>query len=459
MAGIGFELRKLLRKDNYLGVLQAYSYAGLISAGPWVISILGILVLGLISLAVVENTVHISQFQTSVTYLISTSLVFSGLFQLGFTRYVADELFREKTENVIPNFNGLMLMYTCIMGLISYPLSFYLFSEQTLLYRLLMPSTFILLCNIWLATTLLSGLKQYKSVLIVFALGYGTTIITGFLLRHFSLDGLLFSFFLGHFVLLSGILFAIDAHYATNKLIDFDFLFSKKVYRSLIFAGFLFNLGIWIDKYVFWFMPQTGQRVIGPLHSSIIYDLPIFLAYLAIIPGMAVFLVRMETDFVEYYHKFYDAIRDGGTLSQIRDMHSEMVMTAKQGIFEIIKIQTLTVLFVFIAGPALLRLLHISPLFLSLFYVDVVAVSLQVVMLGLLNVFFYLDKRYKTVILTLLFFILNLVFSIVSIKLGTAYYGYGFASALLVCVCVGMWLLDKDFEELPYVTFMLQKSL
>jgi len=139
MAGIGFELRKLLRKDNYLGVIQAYSYAGLISAGPWVISILGILVLGLISLAVVENTVHISQFQTSVTYLISTSLIFSGFFQLGFTRYVADELFRERTENVIPNFNGLMFLYTCVMGIISYPLSFYLFKEQTLIYRLLMP--------------------------------------------------------------------------------------------------------------------------------------------------------------------------------------------------------------------------------------------------------------------------------------------------------------------------------
>jgi len=295
-------------------------------------------------------------------------------------------------------------------------------------------------------------------VLVVFTLGYGTTIVTGFLLRHFSLEGLLFAFFLGHFVLLAGILFAIDAHYATTKLIDFDFLFSKKVYRSLIIAGFLFNLGIWTDKFVFWSMPQTGQRVIGPLHSSIIYDLPIFLAYLMIIPGMAVFLVRMETDFVEFYHKFYDAIRDGGTLGQIRDMHGEMVMTAKQGIFEIIKIQTLTVLFVFLISPALLRLLHISPLFLSLFHVDVVAVSLQVVLLGILNVFFYLDKRYKTVILTLLFFILNLVFSIISIRLGASYYGYGFASALLISVTFGLWLLDKDFEELPYVTFMLQRS-
>ena len=32
MAGIGFELRKLLKRDSLLGMMQAYAYAGIISA-------------------------------------------------------------------------------------------------------------------------------------------------------------------------------------------------------------------------------------------------------------------------------------------------------------------------------------------------------------------------------------------------------------------------------------------
>ena len=36
MAGIGFELRRLLRKDTLLGLIRAYAYAGVISSGPWV---------------------------------------------------------------------------------------------------------------------------------------------------------------------------------------------------------------------------------------------------------------------------------------------------------------------------------------------------------------------------------------------------------------------------------------
>ena len=72
---------------------------------------------------------------------------------------------------------------------------------------------------------------------------------------------------------------------------------------------------------------------------------------------MAVFLVRLETDFVEYYEKFYDAVRKGGTLQHIENMRNEMVYSARQGILEIIKIQSITVLIVFVAGPSLLRML------------------------------------------------------------------------------------------------------
>ena len=46
MAGIGFELRKLMRRDSFWGLLRAYGYAGLISSGPWVLSILGVMGIG-----------------------------------------------------------------------------------------------------------------------------------------------------------------------------------------------------------------------------------------------------------------------------------------------------------------------------------------------------------------------------------------------------------------------------
>ena len=52
MAGIGFELRKILRRDSLTGTMTAYGYAGLISAGPLILSIVAILLIGLLSLPV-----------------------------------------------------------------------------------------------------------------------------------------------------------------------------------------------------------------------------------------------------------------------------------------------------------------------------------------------------------------------------------------------------------------------
>jgi hypothetical protein len=104
----------------------------------------------------------------------------------------------------------------------------------------------------------------------------------------------------------------------------------------------------------------------------------VFLAYLSIIPGMAVFLVRIETDFVEYYDKFYDAVRSGGSLEYIEDMRDEMVYSIQQGLAEIGKIQTLAVLVTFVAGPLLLNALGISELYLPLLHIQVIGAGLQV---------------------------------------------------------------------------------
>ena len=45
MAGIGFELRHMLRKNTLLSLVQAYAYASVIGSGPWVFSIVGILLI------------------------------------------------------------------------------------------------------------------------------------------------------------------------------------------------------------------------------------------------------------------------------------------------------------------------------------------------------------------------------------------------------------------------------
>lgn len=456
MAGIGFELRKLIRGDSYLSLIQGYAYAGLISSGPWVLSIIVLMFIGILSVPVFRSPTGVSQFQTTVTYLIALSLVATGLVQLAFCRYCADRMFQKEPFRLVPNFNGLILVVTAVAGGVAFPLSFLLFQAESIPFRLLLPTTFVVLCDVWIAVILLSGLKAYRAVLLNFAAGYGCILGLSYFLRHWGLEGLMLAFLAGQFILLLGMTRIIFHSYPSPRFLDFDFLKRGRMFPSLILAGFVYNLGIWVDKLVFWFHPYTSSAVIGPLRSSEVYDLPIFLAYLSIIPGMAVFLIRMETDFVDYYNKFYDAVRSGGTLDEIYESKDEMVRSARQGIFDILKIQALAAIGVFFAGPTLLRMAGIPELHLPLLYIDVAGVSFQVVFLGILNICFYLDLRARVLILTGLFVVLNLGFSLVSIAAGPFFYGYGFALSLILSIMLGLVLLNRDFDQLVYRTFMIR---
>lgn len=457
MAGIGFELRRMLRKDTLLGLVQAYAYAGVIGSGPWVLSIVGILLVGIFSASVVVPSFLVTQFQTSVTYLVASSLIYTGLVQLAFTRFISDRLFEKQKEAVLPNLHGLLVLVLLGAALLGTLALFFVLPGLGLVYRLLMLAGFTLLSGVWVLTVLLSGMKRYKAIVNLFALSYGLIVLSSLLMRHWGVEGLLGGFVLGHYVLLAGMwVLVVKEFHPAPSLIAFNFLQRDKLYYSLVWIGLLYNFGVWADKFMFWFFAPTSQAIIGHLRASLIYDMPVFLSYLSIIPGMAVFLVRIETDFVEYYDRFYDAVRGGGSLEYIEEMRDEMVYAIQQGLGEIAKIQTLAVLVTFVAGPWLLDTLGISRLYLPLLQVQVVGAGLQVGLMAVLNVFFYLDQRRIVLGLCLEFVVLNILLTGWTLWHGAALYGYGFALAMLLTLATGLFLLTRQLNRLEYQTFMLQ---
>ena len=458
MAGIGFELRRILRKNTLLSLVQAYGYAGIIGSGPWVFSIVGILLIGIFSASMVVPSFLITQFQTSVTYMVAGSLILTGLVQLAFTRFVSDRLFEKKKDLILPNLHGLMLVVLVAASALGTLALFFVLPGQGLLYRLLMLAGFTLMCGVWVLTVLLSGMKRYKVIVTLFGMAYAFIVISSLLLRPYGLEGLLAGFVFGNYVLLAGMWVLVVREFTPQgPLLAFDFARRELLYPSLMAIGLLYNLGIWADKFMFWYFPPTSEAIIGGFRASLIYDLPVFLAYLSIIPGMAVFLVRIETDFVEYYDKFYDAVRSGGSLEYIESMRDEMVYSIQQGLSEIGKIQTLAVLITFVAGPTLLSALGISQLYLPLLHVQVIGAGLQVGLMAILNVFFYLDQRRIVLLLCLEFVLLNILLTgFTLLYAGAALYGYGFALATLITLCTGLVLLSHQLNRLEYETFMLQ---
>lgn len=456
MAGIGFEIRKILDRGSFLDSLQAYGYAGLIGSGPWLMSILAMIVVGVMAMQTVGAGDEVIAFLVSVTWMMAGSLILTGGVQLLITRYVSDELFTRDMDEILPNVYGALMLSTLaavLLGLAVLPA----FGERSVAWNLLMFGSFVALCDLWVVVIFLSGMKRYKAIAGTMAVGYGLLVVLAWWLAPLGGEGLMLAFFTSQTLLLFSFLYFVIRDFPTRKAIEFEFVRHGRAYWSLFVCGSLYNMGVWADKFVFWLDPRTSEPVLGMFRASIIYDVPIFLAYLSIVPGMAIFLVRIETDFVEHYHRYFDGVRGEAPLARLIAVKGDMAASVRGGLVDIAKFQGVFTLLLCLWGESILDALGIDRAYYRLLCVDLVGVGIQVIFLCVLNVLFYFDKRSMAAGLTAVFLVANLLLSWLSIELGPAFYGYGFTIAMLIATLCGLVLLDRTFQRLEYETYMFQR--
>ena len=113
MAGIGFELKRLFRRKGLFATMRAYGYAGIVCTGPMLLGVLlqvGILVLcGLWGVGRANQDLLVCM----VTYTLLASLTLTSFFSMPVTRFLADMLFAEREDEILPSFwgsNAIMLV-------------------------------------------------------------------------------------------------------------------------------------------------------------------------------------------------------------------------------------------------------------------------------------------------------------------------------------------------------------
>jgi uncharacterized membrane protein len=212
-----------------------------------------------------------------------------------------------------------------------------------------------------------------------------------------------------------------------------------KKYWPLAVTGLAYNLGIWIDKIVFWYAPLTGRGVAGPLHASPAYDNAMFLAYMTIIPALGLFLLKVETDFYDQYRAYFSTI------------------AARESLGLLVKLQGAVTLVAVLLTPEIVEVLRLSWLSVFTFRAGVIGSFFHVLHLTVLILLLYFDFRKEAAALGLVFVATNGLFSLVSIAQGGfASYGFGYAIASAVTLLFGMILLDRNLEDLEYHVFMKQ---
>lgn len=456
MAGIGFELKKFLAKESYLGTLGAYGFAGLVCSGPWLLSIATILMLSLIS-DYYHLSLEISRtFQVIIVYIIAGSLILTSVLQHTFTRYIANLCHLHHQSKIIPSLNAVILALIISAGITAMLGVNFLTPTLPTTIKCLIISSFVLISLVWLSTSLLSGMLAYKTILFGFLSNFLVAIAISMRWHNDGLQSLLISFLCGQFTLLMVLIYTIYHSFPTNQLIDFSFFKLKGTSKILIFTGFFYNFAIWIDKLVFWYSPTTGSPIIGALHASMIYDFPIFFAYLMSVPGMAVFLLNLETGYTDAHQRFFDFVCGDSTLSEIQEAYEDLIEAGRLSIYSAIKSQSLVLFICLVVGSLLFIQFNIPLIYLPLSMICLLAGSLNVILWATLDIVFYLDRLKEALIITMTFAFANALFTWMSIQFGIFYYGFGLVASLLLAISLGFILLNRIGRTLQYETYMVK---
>ncbi len=455
MAGIGLELKKMIRTDSYTSLFKAYGLTTLMISGPYIFILVSMITLYIFAVMSGVNTEIVNQFISIMVYLLSFSIIISSFLQLTFFRYIADRLFEKEFSRITPNYLGVLLLQLVISVAVTFPLLLYFLPNYSILLKIIFLSIITVLSMIFISVVLLTGLKFYRRIIAAFLLAYCILLLLHFLFREYNLTDLFAEFLMAQviiFLLLSNEVFL---HFPTQEIIEFDFLKKENLYYLVGVANLFYTMGFWIDKYLFWLNPGTSSSDYPPFRYSPIYDFAMLIAYLTIIPTTSSFLLQIETQFSMIYPKFMARIFRRKSLADIDAVRNELTLAGRDAIYSLFKTQAVIIVAMFLITPWLLTVLKLPMLYLNLLYIMYVGAGLNVILWGLLSILYYTTRYVQAVYVSLLFLVGNIGFTLLSQYLGPPYYGYGFALSLLFSSALALIFLNSIFEDLTYTTFMM----
>lgn len=453
MAGIGFRLQHLLHRNTYRSVVAAYLYAALISAGPWLLAIGSLAVIGLLgALLVSTETAALFRAVVITTYL--GSLALTGPLQLGTTRYIADRLFVSDLEALWPCFRAVCC--PLLLGAGGLAASFFLLSGLDSVTALGAVVLFQMVSLTWMGMLFLSAAKDYIVIVRAFALGYGLAAVLTLLGGdRFGLVGMVWGFATGMAVVAILLVHRIRVEFPSPRSEESAVWHHIHSMPYLIGVGLFYNLGIAIDKVVFWAGPH-GIQLRGLYYAAPRYDTAIFLAYLSTIPAMALFLIRIETGFYKRYAAFFATVTGGGSLGAIQRRRDEMFVALRLSVTRLLTLQGGVTLVLFLAMPALLGWLGLDVDLVPLLRIGLLAALAQVLLLILLILFLYFDWQRDAAWLCFAFFSCNAALTTLTQFTEPRYHGFGYLFGCLLPLGAGLALFEHRARDLVYRTFTQQ---
>ncbi len=453
MAGIGFELRKVISKGGIASFFQIAMSGAMIVAGPWILSIITIsLIQTFFKQALYGGT---ELFMGVVIYSYAFSLFIFGGFHYLFTRRMSDLLYFKKEDEAFGYVLGICIPVGLISAAIALPAAFSLDLniEYALLFRASTGLIFVTINCMWIIMLFVSVLKWYIKIMLVYTAGLASSLLLIYLLLPtFKLAGALLGFSLGHLLIVILLIILCrsawkpakpspptditpsTARFALTRGFS-GFIRYMIRHRYLFGAGAVYYFGIWVDKLIFWI--AYGESVSGTfIRLYQVYDIPVYLANLTMIPGLVFFVVFSETEFYTVLKRFLLTIARG---------RYSAIVSARKAVFRVtgesVKEQSLlqavvTLVIIIFASDTILR-------------TTLAAVFFHLMLLTLINYLFYIEQYRHAFFSALVFFSVNGILALLSVfSIIPLHAGFSYLAGTAVASAAAWLFLKADIAKL-----------
>lgn len=458
MAGIGFELKKLFNRRGLFAAFRAYGYAGVVCTGPMLLGV--VLLLGVMFLCDITGSSRHSRelLVCMITYTLLASLTVTSFLSMVVTRFIADQLYEENYEAVLPSFwgsSGLML----IVGGILYGV-FLIFSGAGLLDGFLCFGFFGELIITWNAMSYLTAIKDYRGILLAFIAAIVVTFLTGWILLMTGIphvEALLIAVSVGYGVMMVWDVTLLYQYFPSGNVSAFFFLRWVDQFLPLAFTGLFINIGLFAHLVIMWMGPLQ-VKVQGLFVGAPYHDVPALIAFLTILVTTVNFVVSVEVNFYPKYRNYYSLFNDKGAIGDIKQAGKEMRKVLNMELKYTALKQLLTTALVISVGGILLEYLPLgfNDLMEGYFRTLCVGYGLYAVANTMLLLLLYFTDYKGALWSSGIFAAGTSVFTIISLLFPQVYYGFGFLAGCVAFFLFSVLRLDYYTKRLPYYILSVQ---
>lgn len=458
MAGIGFELKKLFQNKGLLLQVRANLYASIVIAGPTLMGVL--LLLGTRYISSYGGATNHQQnlIVVIITYSLLFSLILTSFLLFVLSRYVADMLYINAYERILPSMYGAIGLFLVIGSV----LWIGFLSINSLEFNFALYS-FALFCEgvvVWIQISYISAIKEYRGILWGFLIGVAVGLLCGLIfvtLGYEVVASLLASACIAYGVLIVDFTVLIHKYFPVGSGSPLRFLAWIEKYPQLPFVGLFSTLGLFIHLILMWVSPW-GVQVDGYFYHAPRHDIPALMAFMTSLFTTVNFVTTVEVNFYPKYHLYFNLLNGDGSLLNIEKAYDEMLDVLKQEIFYLAIQQIfISLIAVTLFGELIAYLkLGFSGSMIEVFRVLCVGYGIFAIGNSLLLFLLYFSSNRDALLASAMFFVANTALTFYTISLPQTYYGFGFIVASIILYLVALRRLYSYTDRLDYHIFTEQ---